>query len=436
MSALNKKIFLQCVSMPIAIVALLSSTLTHAITEQEADQAVKKVMQSTQYKKMENFINSSHDQIISQNIELQQIPAPPFGEAKKAQAFAKMMTDAGLDAKIDKEGNVLALWKGTQNSNGKVNLVAAHLDTVFKEGTDLSVRREGTKVYAPGILDDTRGLVALLTYVKAMKNANVKTKEDILFVGTVGEEGLGDLRGVKYLFNNSEYKNRIQSAIIVDGGEAERVVTEGPGSKRYEVHFKGPGGHSYKAFGLVNPMYAMGNAISEIGKIKVPKGTTYSVGVVGGGTSVNAIPNDAWMQIDMRSNSAQELKKLENQFLQIVKKSADDENATRRNDLGKIQLESKLVGDRPPGQVELNQKLVQVSLAATRALGWKAEISSSSTDANIPMSLNIPAVAIGGGIGANAHSAEKEYLETEKTASVNSLLRPLIAILNTAQLEH
>ncbi|MFT4020547.1 MAG: M20/M25/M40 family metallo-hydrolase, partial [Acinetobacter sp.] len=405
----------------LSISALLFSSSSMAMTLDQANTAVTNLISSNQFKKISAIIDQSHEKIVEENIKLQQIASPPFGESEKAKAFAQLMTEAGVTTKIDKEGNVLALWKGTKTKNNKVTAVIAHLDTVFQQGTDLKIRRDGTKIYGPGILDDTRGLVALLAYVRAMKQANITTEQDILFVGSVGEEGLGDLRGVKYLFNEGEYKGRIQSAIIVDGGEPERVVNEGPGSKRYEVHFKGPGGHSYKAFGLVNPMYALGNAMAEFGKLKVPQGTTYSVGVVGGGTSVNAIPNDAWMQVDMRSTSSSDLKNVESSFIQIVNKAANEENSFRKTTTGKISLDSKLVGDRPPGQTKNDDGLIQLSLAATRTLGWQPQLASSSTDANIPMSLGIPAVAIGAGVGGNAHSAENEYLDVEKDSSVKAL---------------
>lgn len=430
----NKRLQRAGLSLALVAMAVGAAPAALAMSEQEADAAVARLMKSAEYKALSDLLDKDHDNIVEQNIQLQQIPAPPFGEEKKAKAFAALMKEAGLDAKIDEEGNVLALWEGT-GKRKDVHAVIAHIDTVFPLEQDLTIRREGTRILAPGIADDTRGLVALLAYVRAMKQAGIQTEENLLFVGSVGEEGLGDLRGVKHLFGKGEYKDRITSAIIVDGSNPEQVTLEGPGSKRYEVHFKGPGGHSYRAFGMVNPMYALGNAMAEFGKVEAPKGTTYSVGVVGGGTSVNAIPGDAWMLVDMRSTSMKDLASVEQQFLGIIKAAADQENKARNTKTGPIALDYKLVGDRPPGQTAEDHRLAQIALAATRAQGWKGRPNSSSTDGNIPMSMNIPTVGIGAGVGDHAHSAEKEYLDVEKGQSLRALHRPLLTILDAAKVQ-
>ena len=399
-----------------------------AMTPAEAGAAVQSLIASSQYKAMAAYLEQDHDRIVEQNIALQQVPAPTFEEKAKGELFAKLMREAGLETKIDEVGNVLALWKGTGNT-GNVHVVGAHLDTVFGRDVDLTVKREGTRLVAPGILDDSRGLAALLGIVRAMKHAGVQTRDDLLFVGNVGEEGLGDLRGVKQLFLRSEYKDRIRSAVMVDTGSPDQVVAEAAGSKRYEVHYKGPGGHSYRAFGTVNPMYALGAAMTDIGRIQTPKGTTYSIGVIGGGTSVNSIPDDAWMLVDMRSASQTDLAALEAEFLKLIALPADAENKTRSTKTGAVTMEVKLVGDRPAGNTPAQERIVQMALAASGSQGWPARIASASTDANLPMSLKIPAVTVASGVGGLNHST-KEYLDIEKTQSVRALQVALISILD------
>lgn len=403
-----------------------------AMTPAEATTAVQSLLGTAQYKAMAAYLDQDHDRIVEQNIALQQVPAPSFEEGAKAQLFARLMQEAGLATTTDEAGNVLALWKGT-GGTGDVHVVGAHLDTVFGRDVDLTVRREGTRLIAPGILDDSRGLAALLGIVRAMKHAGVQTHDDLLFVATVGEEGLGDLRGVKQLFLRSEYKDRIRSAVMVDTGSPDQVVAQAAGSKRYEVRYKGPGGHSYRAFGIVSPMYALGAAMGEIGRLKTPKGTTYSIGLIGGGTSINSIPDEAWMQVDMRSASQPDLAALEAEFLQLIAAPVAAENQARSTQSGRISMQYKLVGDRPAGSTPADQRIVQIALAASGSQGWPARVASASTDANLPMSLKIPAITVASGVGSLNHST-KEYLDIEKGQSVRALQVALISILDAGRM--
>ena len=250
-------------------------------------------------------IDKDHDRLVAEIIQLTEIPAPPFKEDARGAAYLEMLRAAGLtNVERDAEGNVMGLRKGT--GGGPLIAIAAHLDTVFPEGTDVKVKRDGTRLAAPGIGDDTRSLAVLLAMIRAMNAANIQTTSDILFIGDVGEEGLGDLRGMKYLFLKGPYKDRIKTFISMDGAGGGDDITNGAvGSKRYRATFKGPGGHSYGAFGLVSPAFAMGGAIQKFGRIQVPAApkTTFNVGVMGGGTSVNSIPFESWMEVDMRSES-------------------------------------------------------------------------------------------------------------------------------------
>jgi tripeptide aminopeptidase len=398
---------------------------------------VATVVASPTYRAATAELDREHDRIVSEIISLTEIPAPPFKEAKRAAAYAEMLRAAGLqDVEIDAEGNAMGLWRGTGAPGRPLIVIAAHLDTVFPEETNVKVRREGTKLSAPGIGDDTRSLAVLLAYARAMKAAGVKTGRDILFVGNVGEEGPGDLRGVRHLFTKGKYKDRVHAFFSMDGTNGARIVNGGTGSKRYRVTFKGPGGHSYGAFGIVNPMTAMSQTVVDLYRIAPPKApkTTYSASVTGGGTSVNSIPHEVWMEFDMRSESAVELAKLEQSFLGAVDKAVAGENAARSVREGQVTADRQVIGDRPAGSTAASSELVRVAQAAVSAHGLAPELQISSTDANMPMSLGIPGITIGsGGSGGRAHALD-EWIDVEKGASLKGMLPGLTMLLAMAEL--
>jgi tripeptide aminopeptidase len=393
------------------------------------------VLDAKGYKAAVSILDRDHDRMVGEIIKLTEIPAPPFKEAARAAAYRDMLEDAGLeDVEIDKEGNAMGVYRGTGPAGGPAVMIAAHLDTVFPEGTPVKVRREGTRLHAPGIGDDTRGLAVLLAYARAMKEGGVKVKQDIIFVGNVGEEGPGDLRGVRYLLTKGKYKDRVKAFFSMDGTDASRIVNGGVGSKRYRITYKGPGGHSYGAFGLVNPMAAMSQTVVDFYKIPVPKNpkTTYSASVTDGGTSVNSIPNEVFMEFDMRSENPAELAKLEQAFLAVVKKSVEGENAARSVKEGPITADIKMIGDRPAGETAATQPIVQNAEAIIRASGLDPKFSFSSTDSNLPMSLGIPAVTIGsGGAGGRAHALD-EWIDVEKSKSLRGAAVGLGILLATA----
>ena len=378
---------------------------------------------------------AEHERIVEDGIRLTEIPSPPFGEEVRAAAYREMLAAHGLeDVETDGIGNVMGLRRGT--GNGPLLVVAAHLDTVFPAGTDVTVRREGTKLFAPGIGDDTRSLAVLLGFVRAMDAAGIKTRSDILFVGDVGEEGLGDLRGVRYLFNEGKYRDRIKSFITVDSPDMTNIAVGGVGSKRYRVTFRGPGGHSFGAFGIVNPMFAMAQAMTEFAKTQVPARprTTFAVSVTGGGTSINSIPNEVWMDVDMRSQDAGELDRLEARFRSVVAQAVDTENNARSTRNGAVSAELKLVGDRPAGATDMQSDLVQLATAAYQANGFSPAHEFSSTDANIPMSLGIPAVRIGsGGSSGRAHSLD-EWIDVAPEPAIRGMTASLATIVAVAGL--
>ena len=362
-------------------------------------------------------------------IELTEIPAPPFKEDARAARFREMLEGTGLEnVRIDAVGNVLAEWPGAVGT--ETVAFVAHLDTVFPEGTDVTVRREGDRLLAPGIGDDTRGLALMLAVIRSMKRAGVQTEDNILFVASVGEEGLGDLRGVKHLFREGGPK--IDRLIAVDGGSTERVLNHAIGSHRYRLTFKGPGGHSWGAFGLGNPAHALARAIyyfdEEAGELVIsgPR-TSYNIGRIGGGTSVNSIPFENWAEVDMRSADPEQLEKIDAIFHRSVERALEEQNERRR--LGEpLTVEAKLIGDRPSGLVDPETPLIQQALAATRYFGVEPELSSGSTDANVPIALGIPATTIGrGGDGGGAHSLHEWWSNEDGHLGIQKALLLLVA---------
>ncbi len=364
---------------------------------------------------------------IAQQIRVCEIPAPPFHETARGLELQRIFTSLGLkNVRMDQAGNVIGVRLGRSE---RPNLVfSAHLDTVFPEGTAVKVTREGNVLKGPGIGDDCRGLAVMLAVVEAMNEAHVETPGTITFVADVGEEGLGDLRGVKNLFHES-LRGGIDKFVSVDG-TGLGTTNVGVGSMRYRVTYKGPGGHSYGAFGMANPIHALGRAIARISDFEVPSQpkTTFNVGRVGGGTSVNAIPFEAWMEVDMRSADVQSLKNLDEKFHAAVQTALDDENR-RWNNRGKISVSAELVGVRPAGQTAADSPMVQTALAVSRALGLDAALHEGSTDSNVPMSLNIPAITIGGGgRGTGAHSLNESFDATDSWRGTQRALLLAIAL--------
>ena len=386
------------------------------------------------------FLARDYDRFVRELIALTEIPAPPFKEQARAAAYLQMLRASGLAAvETDGEGNVMGVRRASASAlrataDRPMLAVLAHLDTVFPEGTDVRVKREGTTLHAPGVGDDTRALALMLTMIRAMDAAHLQTANDILFVGNVGEEGEGDLRGAKYLLLKGKYKDRIKSFISIDGGDQGNVTTGALGSKRYRVTFKGPGGHSYGAFGIVNPAFAMGSAMATFSRLKVPASpkTTFNVGVVRGGTSVNSIPTEMSMDVDMRSESPDALNKLVAEFQNVIREAVADENAARSTKEGKVEAEVTLIGDRPSGETPVSSLLVQSADAVVKVFGLTPHHGISSTDSNVPISLGIPAITIGRGPSQRSHALD-EWTDVEKTSAVKAAQIALAIVLSAAQ---
>ncbi len=360
------------------------------------------------------IIQANQAWTLEQQRTICEIPAPPFKEKVRGIEYAKRLKALGLvDIRTDSEGNIISRWPGS-TSPKPVTVFSAHLDTVFPEGVDVKVKTAGTRLTGPGIGDDCRGLASVLTVAKAFQEAKVKVEGTILFVATVGEEGQGDLRGVRHLFTK-EMKGQIDNFISVDG-TAYGVTARGVGSNRYKVTYFGRGGHSYGAFGMPNPAHAMGRAIARISDIQVPKQpkTTFNIGTVEGGTSVNSIPISVSMEVDLRSESASELATLDERFRAALQSALEAEKARWPDSTAALELKVETMGLRPAAEPADSTPIIQKTLAAAKQLGIPVFATrSGSTDSNIPMSLGIQAVTIGGGGQATgAHSADEFYEET------------------------
>jgi acetylornithine deacetylase/succinyl-diaminopimelate desuccinylase-like protein len=379
-----------------------------------------------------DLIKADNAWTMQQEIELTQIPSPPFKESTRAAEYKRRLEALGLrDVHIDSVGNVIAERRGV--GAGPTVVIAGHLDTVFPEGTDVTVKHDGGKLRAPGIGDDDRGLAVVLAVARAFEKTGLQTNGTVYFVGDVGEEGPGNLRGMRYLFGK-ELKGKVDYFISVDDaglGIASRAV----GSYRYRVSYRGPGGHSYGAFGIPNPIHALGRAIAGIADVQVPvtPKTTFNVGVIQGGTSVNSIAGEASMEVDMRSEDAKSLAAVDAQVQHILRDALNAENSRWKGSRAagaQLTLHIDTVGIRPTGAQADTAPIIQTALAAAKALGFTSATSASSTDANIPISLGIPAMRIGGGGGAEgAHSLGEWYED-----GPNGYLGPQWALLIVAAL--
>lgn len=417
----------------IAAMLLLDATLAAAQTDRcPADDRycaeVARIADDARVHQAFMHIEAIDDQGMRDLITLTEIPAPPFAEQERAAAFAQMLRLAGADSVwLDEEGNVLALRRG---EGERVVAIAGHLDTVFPEETDVTVRIHGDTLYAPGVGDDTRGLVVLLQMLRALQAGAVSTDASLLFVGTVGEEGLGDLRGVKHLFRSNG--PRIDAFIAVDGGDMDNITAQALGSRRYRVTFKGPGGHSWGAFGTANPAHALGRAIRLFDEAadaftRIGTRTSYNVGRIGGGTSVNSVPFEAWFEVDMRSESQARLMSIDTLLHSAVQQALIEQNGVARRG-EPLSVDVELVGNRPSGETAADAALLLRAQAVTRRFGGEPRIGRSSTDANVPIARGVPAITIGrGGAGGNAHAPNEWWLNEDGPAGIQRALLIVLA---------
>lgn len=349
------------------------------------------------------------DWINKQQARLTEIPAPPFEESQRAAAVKALLAEAGLNVQVDSTDNVIAELRGANDK--EIIVLSAHLDTVFPAGTDVRVRRDGARMMAPGISDNGTGLAALIAIARAIHEAHIQPQRTVLFVADVGEEGEGNLRGMKALVN--AYRSRLRAVIVLDGAGTEHVTTIALASRRLEVTITGPGGHSWSDFGIPNPINALVRGSLRFINTKVPTTprTTFNLGQIEGGTSVNSIPYEAHLKVDVRSEREDELTRLESALRESIAAGVRDEmESSRDRSRGKLDWKVDLLGSRPGGELAADSPLLAALRAADDMVGNESRIERSSTDANIPLSMGIDAISIGaGGNGGGAHSLQEWY---------------------------
>jgi len=378
------------------------------------------------------WIESSQAWVSDQHIRLTEVPAPEFGEKRRAELLQTILNGVGLTARIDETGNVIAERVGLQTD--RVILLAAHLDTVFSAETNVRVRRDGKRLIAPGISDNGSGLAALVAVARAFVESSIRTDATIVFAGDVGEEGEGNLRGIRALVE--AYGPRLAAVIAIDGPSTTHITTQGVASKRFEIKIAGPGGHSWSDFGAPNPITAISRGIVQFSSVRVPDTprSSYNFGVVQGGTSVNSIPDEALVKVDLRSETEAELSRLETTLRDAMQAGLTAEISARRASAGSLQMHVRSLGARPAGKLPENSSLLQAIRDVDRFLGNSSRSESSSTDANLPLSMKIPAVSLGGGgKGGGAHTLAEWYDPSGRELGVRRLFLLTTALAGLQQ---
>jgi tripeptide aminopeptidase len=409
---------------------------TPTATHTTAEELVRRLLEVERVRGVFRFFEEQLKSIDEEHAALVRVPAPPFGEGARAKYLREKFEECGLEgAALDAEGNCVALRRG--ESLKPLLVLSAHLDTVFPAGTDCEVRREPSGLMrAPGVADDGCGLAALVALARALNEFEIETRGSILFVGTVGEEGEGDLRGVRHLLTASEWASRADAFISIDGPGLERITHAALASRRYRVTCRGAGGHSWGDFGVPNPVHALGRAVARLAAYPAPRRprTTFNVGRIEGGSGVNVIPREARMDVDLRSESPAELGRLDAFFRRAARESADDENAARRQGAPALDIDIRLIGDRPGGATPPEQTLVRLAAEATRALGARPYLDCSSTDSNIAISRGLPAVTIGaGGASGNTHTLDEWYDPKGRDLGLKRALLVALGVVGLSQ---
>lgn len=395
--------------------------------------SARAVLSSPEVGRALSFFERNAAAITEEQIRICSIPASPFGEQQRAEYLRERFSALGLtEVEIDAEGNCLGLLEGRTRS--PLLVVSAHLDTVFSPDTDFTVIRSGERLLAPGIADDGCGLAALIALAQAILNQRIRPEGSILFVGTVGEEGEGNLRGVRHLLTRGRWASKVDAFLSFDGPGVDRITNRALGSRRYRVEIAGPGGHSWGDFGLPNPVHAIGRAIARLAAYPLPREprTTFNVGRVEGGASVNAIPEKAAMDVDLRSVAEAELRRLDSFFRRAVRQAVDEENANKRPADPLLDLKVDLIGERPTGETPADSPLVELAVEATKLMGVEPRLDQSSTDSNLPISLGIPAITLGaGGTSGCSHTLAEWY---DPRGRELGLKRALLVVLGLVRL--
>jgi acetylornithine deacetylase/succinyl-diaminopimelate desuccinylase-like protein len=367
------------------------------------------------------------ERLLATQVALSEIPSPTGAESARGRSVAERFGAMALqDVRTDAVGNVIGVRSGTTHEAPVV--ICAHLDTIFPEGTVVKVERQGAQFSGPGIVDNSRGLAAMLALAEAIDGRRIRTRRPIIFAATVGEEGAGDLRGIKHLF--AQLPERPFACIAIDGAGDDRIVTRALGARRLRVTFRGAGGHSWSSFGTANPVHAAGATAAKLAAMPLPRSprTTLSVCRIGGGISVNTIPDEAWLEIDLRSSATETLTTCEADIRLAVQAALREENARRTTGTPPLAFTIETIGDRPCGEADEDHLVVRAALQATRAIGRTPGLATASTDANVPISLGVPAIAIGaGGRGGGVHTSGEWYDNTDGPLGVARALTVLVA---------
>jgi tripeptide aminopeptidase len=402
-------------------------------------QEVSDLCSSPEVRSAFTWFRAQEPQFAQWQLELARIAAPPFGEAARSAWLATKFKELGLDPiYTDEVGNVFGTHAGY--GHGFVTL-SAHLDTVFPAGTPLNIRQEGSRLYGPGVSDNGAGVTAMLAIASVLQAAGIRHALPLLFVGNVGEEGEGDLRGMRHIFSSPRWKGSIHYSLVLDGAGSDTIVAEALGSRRFEVIVRGPGGHSWSDFGAPNPIVVLARAIQSFAQIPVPTSpkTTFNVGVIRGGTSVNSIPESASMRVDIRSTSMAEMERLERALRQSLDRAIEEESqatqartSSPRRSFG-LSHELVAIGNRPAGELYAKAHIMRVIRAVDAQLGNAAQVQRASTDANIPLSLGLEAIAIGGGgTGGGAHTLQEWFDCSGRELGLKRILLTLLGLAGRA----
>src|SRR5271165_3890403 len=414
----------------VAVCAILFAMPIRSSVAQQATRASRSgpLADQSQVRVALDWLEQNLSWITDQQVRLTEIPAPSFHEEKRGEAMKALLEAAGLAVRVDKLGNVIGELRGSEDK--EVVLLTAHLDTVFPEGTEIKVKREGTRLLAPGISDNGTGLAGLVAVARAIHESKFKPQRTILFAANVGEEGEGNLRGMRALVD--AYQDKVRAMIVMDGSGIDHVTTKALASRRLEVVISGPGGHSWSDFGMPNPINALVRGSVRFINTKVPVAprTTFNLGQVEGGTSVNSIPHEAKLKVDLRSESEDELVRLESALREAMAAGVKDEmDNERERTRGKLEWKMSVIGSRPGGELAADSLLLAALRAADDYVGNQSRVERSSTDANIPLSQGIDAIAIGaGGNGGGAHSLQEWYEPAGRELGLKRALLTLLGV--------
>jgi len=414
---------------PVRAVSGEDFSFSESPASRSAQQQVARIAELGRVHEAFAWFRSHSRELEDLQLEVTSIAAPPWGEVPRSEWLKTRFNELGLsDVHQDEIGNAFGIRPGSDQAAPYIAL-SAHLDTVFPADTEISVRRDGEKLYGPGISDNSSGIIALLAIAGATQAAELPNRAPLLFIGNVGEEGEGDLRGMRHIFQQPKWSATIASLVVLDGAGTDTVIAEGLGSRRYEVTIRGHGGHSWSDFGVANPIVGLARVIDRFTRTPVPAipKTTYNVGIVSGGTSVNSIPESATMRVDTRSASVEELDRLERALHEAVDQVIPELTGRKRQEL--LTAEVRVIGNRPAADLPVDSQLLGTIRAVDAQLNNTARIQRASTDANVPLSLGREAIAIGaGGTGGGAHTIHEWYDPTGRDLGLKRILLLTLAL--------